>query len=295
MNHAGWCIVAVMAMGVAGTARGEFWGAQADSSLGDIRASGGQSNFTFDSDGGQGDTSASVMIDDAVTTDSTGQGPWDRGDTSGLVVINPATGNPAVHKNEAYLTGNTANVFNFGSFPNGATDFSGTFSSELFEYTGDSPTTLSITFLLEGVVDDPVSGTTSDNTLTGLFAQVAVFTPDNYDFFSDLGTLIGEFGAVLESSGGDDAVDNSTLTIDDDTGGLVEQRMVTLDFDVEPGDEFYVWQTMVARAQRGSRSADGFSSLTSSFGPSSEVENLSPEPASLALLGLGAVALIRRR
>ncbi len=217
-----------------------------------------------------------------------------RGSARSDVQINPSTGNPAVHRNEAILTGATTNT------SVDATSIAETFSSELFKYTGTTSTTLQIKFTLTGKLNDPITGssaTDGTNQQTGIGADVGVFTPENFEYFDDFGTLLFEFPTVLESSDGTDAVDTSTLLIDDDTAGQTEMRMVTLSFDVDPGDEFYVVQQMFASAWRGGRDAESFNSLTSEFiSGGTDVVNLSvPEPATAALLALGSLLGLRRR
>ena len=268
------------------------WGANTlDIGIGDNNnGSAARFNTTFVGYGfGPGFLVASDEVDDSTTLDTNSLGPWDRGLARSYVEIDPSTGNPAVHKNEAILTGNSSNI------ANQAAGYAETFSSELFQYTGATPTTLSLTFVLEGILKDPVTGDSSyENSNTQIGADVAVFVPDGFEYFEDLGTLIFEFGATLESSGGNDAVDSSTLLIDDDTNGLLEQRQTTLLFDVNPGDAFYVVQTMYVEAVGDDRVADGYNSLTSFFN-NPNVVNVSPEPASLMLLGVGGLIIARRR
>ncbi len=272
-----------------------FWGVQGDSSIGDIRSGGGQSNFTFDSAGGPGIPVAEVMIDDSVTPDFFGNGPWNRGSTHGFAGLNFAANTPPALKAEVILTGNRSSDFRFGSLPAGAVAFAGMFASDIFQYTGPAATTLSITYALEGVVSDP-AGHVVANPLTFVAANVAVFadTP-NYRFVEDVGTLVSELGATLKQHNGVDAVDLATLTIDNDTGGAVATVQTTLMFDVAPGETFYVWQTLGASAAFDTRLADAFSTLTSAFSQPQFVRSLSvPEPTGVLLLGLAAAGLRRR-
>jgi hypothetical protein len=272
-----------------------FWGVRGDSSVGDIRSGGGQSNFTFNSAGGAGIPVAEVMIDDSVTPDSFGNGPWNRGTTHGFAGLNFAANTPPSLKAEAILTGNRSSDFRFGSLPAGAVAFAGMFASDIFQYTGPAPTTLSIAYTLEGVVSDP-AGDAVANPLTSVAANVAVFadTP-NYRFVADVGTLVAELGATLKQHNGVDAVDLATLTIDNDTGGAVATVQTTLMFDVVPGETFYVWQTLGANAAFGTRLVDAFSTLNSEFNQPQFVRSLSvPEPAGVVLLGLAAACMLRR-
>jgi len=270
-----YVVVVLVVAGIVTPAHAQKWGTEGNASLGDIRSSGGQSNFTFDSDGGAGVSISGVLIDDALTLDGKGTGPWNRGETHAFTEVINGSNQPGVMRAEAFLTGNLSPHFEFGSFPAGAVASSGVFSSELFEYTGANPTTLSLTYTLDGLVDDP-TGNSIANSLTGIFAEVAVFadTP-NYDFFSDVGTLVFEVGATLKQAGGVDAHDNTSLRIDNDTGGLTEFRNATLMFDVVPGETFYVWQTLNAQAAFGTRAAEAFTSLTGTFDQPQFVTSLS--------------------
>lgn len=293
-----WAAVAAAAVPlVSGTAAAQTpnWGAQAISTIGDIRVGGGQSNFTFDAAGGAGIPVADTEIDDAVTLDASGNGPWDRGDTRGFTGLTFAGNQVNPMRAEANLSGNRSNEFRFGSFPAGAIADSGVFVSDLFQYTGPSATTLALTYTLDGVLADPPTDLTA-NALTVIAADVAVFadTPD-YDFVGDIGTLVFELGATLKGSGGVEAVDQSTLVIDDDTAGQSVQRTTTLRFDVVPGETFYVWQTLTAQAAFGTRSADAFSTLRGTFDQPEHVRSLVPEPGSWLLLAAGAALTLRCR
>lgn len=297
MNRKGCCVAVALAMaGIVSTAQAQKWGTEGSSSLGDIRTTGGQSNFIFDFDGGVGVPISEVLIDDSITLDSKGTGPWDRGETHAFTGLTFAGNQPNPMKAEAILTGNKSPHFEFGSFPAGATALAGVFASDLFRYTGANPTTLTLSYSLHGVVSDP-TGNSIANSLTGIFAQVAVFadTP-NYDFVSHVPTLVFELGATLKQHSGNDAFDSTSLIINNDTNGLSEIRNATLMFDVVPGETFYVWQTLNAQAAFGTRSADAFSTLTGAFDQPQFVTSLSiPEPASLALLVLGSLVMLRHR
>jgi len=304
-----WMYAALIAAAmITSPAFAQLWGVQGNSSIGDIRSGGGQTNFTFDAAGGPGIPIAEVMIDDAVTLDAFGNGPWDRGTTEGFAGLAFAANRPPALKAEAILTGNRSQDFRFGSFPAGAVATTGMFASDLFQYTGPTPTTLSLTYTLEGIVSDPGSSPTNPSiadSLTSLHSNVAVFadTP-NYGFVQDIGTLVFELGATLKQTGGVDAEDRFTLDIDNDTGGLVESRQTTLSCDVVPGETWYVHQTLTASAAFGTRLADAFSTLTAEFDQPQFVRSLSniPEPSSLLLLvfaatifATGCVSNSRRR
>jgi len=286
---------AIVAMFSSPTAA-QHWGVRGSTSIGDIRTGGGQSNFTFDSAGGPAIPFAEVMVDDSVTPDFFGNGPWNRGTSHGVARLQFAANMPPSLKAEAILTGNRSSDFRFGSLPAGAVAFAGVFASDIFQYTGPAATALSIAYTLEGVVSDP-AGDAVANPLTFVAASVAVFadTP-NYQFVEDVGTLVSELGATLKQHNGVDAVDLATLTIENDTGGGAAMVQTALMFDVAPGETFYVWQRMAASAAFGTRLADSFSTLTSEFNQPQFVRSLSvPEPTGVLLLILGAASVRLRR
>ena len=145
-----------------------------------------------------------------------------------------------------------------------------------------------INFTLEG----QVSSTPADSTgRTGIYATVAVLadTP-NYGFNPFLSTLVFEEGATL--------LDMDDMDIIGDTAGALAMRTASLSLAVNPGDTFYVWQKLNISAVRGTRFADAFNTLTSSFSQPENVQSLSiPEPATLgvAMAAVAAVAVSTRR
>lgn len=280
-------------------AAAQDWGVQANSGIGDIAPGGGQNNFTFDFAGGAGVPIAETSIDDSGTPDAFGNGPHDRGTTRGFAGLTFAGNRPNPMKAEAILTGNRSGRLDFDGRAVEAIANSSVFVSDRFQYTGSSATVLSVTYTLEGEVRDP-AGDNVANPLTGIWAEVAVFadTPD-YVFFDAVGTLRFEFGAQLKGTGGNPAWDPASLVIDEDTGGAVATRNATLEFDVTPGETFWVWQTLTARAAFDTRLADAFSTLTGEFSEPGNVVSVSaiPLPASwmLALPALALAAGLRRR
>ncbi len=288
--------MAVVVVALAGGgARAQQWGARSTSTISDIHAGGGQTNPTFDIVGGAGIPAASSSIDDAVTLDSKNTGPWGRGTTEGATALTFGGNQPNPMAAGAFLTGNRSPHERLGVPPAGAVASTSVFVSDLFQYTGTTPTTLTLTYQMEGMLDDP-AGDTVANGLTRIYAEVAVFadTPD-YVFFPDTATLLLELMASLKQSGGVDAIDRTALLIEDDTGGATAVRQTTLAFDVTPGETFYVWQAMLARAALGTRSADALSTLTASFSEPDLVTSLSlPEPGTLTMLLAGGWVLLRR-
>lgn len=272
------------------------WGTQAFGSVGDIRSGGGQNNHTNSVDGGAGVWISEVIIDDSVTPDFEGTGPWDRGNTHAFTGLAFGANTPPALKSEAILTGNRSPHFRFGELPAGAVAWAGAFASDLFQYTGSAPATLSWTVQLEGVLNDPPGGNANADPLTYIAGQVAVFadTP-NYTFLDDIATLTLELGATLEEHNGSGAFDTQSLFIDADTGGQIATRQTTLMFDVNPGDTFYIWQTLRTSAAYGTRSADAFSTMSGSFDRPDLVTSLStPEPSAALLVLCGLTTALSR-
>ena len=171
----------------------------------------------------------------------------------------------------------------------GAHAFTGAFASDIFQYTGTTADpAFGLSFSLDGLVSD-----LPGNFETYIVAQVAVFNLANYQFSSDFGTLVSEFGAVPK------AYDLTTLQILDDTGGAMASRTVTLSFSVTPGEIFYVWERLDTSALRDTRYADAFNTMTSAFEHPELVVavNNVPEPGSLVLVlcGFAPFALSRAR
>ena len=165
----------------------------------------------------------------------------------------------------------------------GAHAFTESFASDLFQYTGATAGTLQLTFSLEGLVSDLPA-----DSQTFIKSRVAVFNIPNYEFTSSFDTLAFELGAVPK------AYDLTTLQILNDTGGTLASRTTTLSFNVNPGEIFYVWETLDTSARRDTRSADAFNTLTSEFDHPELVVSASnvPEPGSLMLLVCGFAALM---
>lgn len=270
---------------------GVGWGTQTSGSIADIRPSGGQSNATVDFYGDAGVPLSAVDIDDAVLPDFFGDGPWNRGRSRASATLNVVPNTPPQLRAESRLTGNISSQFQFGSFPNGATSFAQAFASDIFQYVGSAPTTLGLTYTLDvNLSNDPPDASFQ----TYAFAQLAVFDIVNYAFFPSLSTLIHEFGAVLLQSGGVDAQDELYSTTD--TGGTAASYTLTVNFDVVPGQAFYVFAKMGTGAARGARFADAYHTFSGEFSSPGDVISLSvPSPGAAAVAIAAWAAGVRRR
>ena len=270
-----------------------LWGTQTIASINDLRASGGQSNSTVDYHGGSGRFVSAVDINDTVRPDAFGDGPWNRGRSRAFAGLNFTPNAPPVLSAEARLTGNHSDRFEFGSLPIGATGSAQAFASDIFQYTGTQPATLGLTYNL----DAEIRNSPTDNTgQTYAYAQIAVFSPTNYVFLPSLDTLIFELGAQPLQHNGINAVDTSML-LTSDTGGTTATRTVTVQFDVIPGQIFYVFAKMGASAAGGNRYADAYNTLSGAFSDPASVVSLSvPAPAGgLIVCGVVFAATHRRR
>ena len=255
-----------------------LWGTETSVRVADVHTGSGQDNQTFASGGGPGIWGNQSLIDDAVSLDSFGNGPHDRGITQAYSSLRFNNGQVPALRARSILTGNTSGRAGV----NGAVVGASAFASELFQYVGVSPATLTLTFTLEGEVFDPVPEPLFDGT--DIHAPVAVFETTNYDFIDDLSTLIFEQGAIPK------ALDDTTLVIEDDTNGAAIVLTTELAFDVEPDEQFYVWAELQTGAFRGTRFADAFGTLTAEFDQPDLVVPLSvPEPSTCALLLLAAI------
>lgn len=281
---------------VANASAAPFWGTHTNVSVADMFGNFGQNNVTIDDDGPRdpitnapegGAFTSHSLIDDSTTIDSRGTGPWDRALAEASATINggpvPA---PATLRARAILTGNVSDQAGVTD----ATAFSTAFASDLFQYTGNVPTNLSITFRMTGsLANNP--GDPSGQTL--IAAAVAVFADTNYRFETSLDTLRFEGSPPAVAK----AFDQSTLLRTIHTSGNTITLQRTLSFAVVPGEQFYVWQRLSAWAAGDARAADAYSTLTASFSQPDLVQNLAviPEPSTALMLGLGLALIARRR
>lgn len=282
------------ALATTGAEAAPFWGTYTDVSLTDVRSNGGQNNGSFDRDGvfdpisdlpDGGAALSHSLVDDAVSLDSRGTGPWNRGVAEASAELQlGGLAAPATLRARSVLTGNTSNQAGVVD----AAAFSTAVASDLFQYVGAVPTSLSITFTLTGRISNLPADPSGQTVLA---SQVAIFSDANYRFATSLDTLRFEGPPFATAK----AFDDSTLFRTADSGANPFSIQRTLIFAVQPGEQFYVWQRLAAWAAGDTRSADAYSTLQATFGDPSLVQNLAvvPEPSVALLLGLG-LAIVSR-
>ena len=268
-----------------------FFGANSSTSLVDIYPNGGQTNGVFEFDGGEGllGSFADVLPGDL---DASGFGPFNRGTTFANALINPFGNNlavPPLLRAEARLSGNTGNLPFAGELPVGAVGVAQSGALDVFQYIGAVPTTLTLTYTLEAVV----SGGSFLGSPTFAVARAAVLNDQVSFFDTSIDTLAYESGATLLSHGGVNADGTAVLY---DTGGSLVQQTITLPFDVQPGQIFYVVVKMGALASGGTNFTDASNTVIGSFDHPELIASLSlPTPGATALVGLAGLVAVRRR
>jgi hypothetical protein len=241
------------------------WGAEATTSVADCPNF--CTNFNFGPhDGGQGNASDSSSV-----SEFRGSADAEASLTGGLSVpVLRAKGN--------------ANPSLKGAFGSA-------FGSQGYTYNGPS-TTLTLDATLTASLVDP--GSTSFGRVS---ATVVVFEVSNYEFFSDLGTLISEAGATpiqqIDDLG--DALMEFDLF---ETGSIDETQSVS--FEATDGDQFYIWALLDANAVSSSTEgiADAFNTLGMTFEDPTGLTHASvtiPEPTTLTLTALTLLGLNYRR
>lgn len=234
---------------------------------------------TSDFNGGEGFSDSAVSLTHLLGTASAASTP-----SAGPVVA------PAALKAKVILSGDHDLFGPFGSIQ-GGTGSAQAFSSERFRYIGTTPATLSLTvdFTFSTEFESPGF---SDFVI----AQVAVFSVIDYGFSPSIDTIVFEFGGSLltSESGANEAV--GEVFVSSSSGGPASEPFSVF-FDVEPGQEFYVFQRLLVSAELGMDFADASNTLTSQFSDPDSIVRSSviPEPASLLLLGGGLFALATRR
>jgi hypothetical protein len=209
--------------------------------------------------GGQGSTSGSSSINDS------------RGNAASLSQLDPSAGlSVPLLKAEAFSAGGQG----------GAQAF--VYAAEGYTYTGAVAKEFVIDIMLTATVLEP--GVDSDALVR---AQVYVFEADTFEFFSDLGTLLFEVGAVPKASFESRIADPETNA----------SRAGQLVFTLDPGEQVYLWANLLADAKRSGAVADAFSTLTNTFQDAGGLTAASvvPEPSTASLLALGLVGLAAKR
>jgi hypothetical protein len=213
------------------------------------------------SGGGENQTTASSSISNV------------RGQAQAFAALDPSAGlSLPVLKAEAYSS-------NTGT----GSAFATAFAVEGYTYLGGGSGDFTLDITLTGSVSDPTPADL-DTTLT---ATVYVFAEDPFEFISDIGTLIFEYGAV--------ALDSTVLSISgNETNGL---RTGAVSFSLAPGESVYLFTRLSADAERELSFADAFSTLTVDFQDPTGLSAAStvPEPTTLLLTGAGLFALAARR
>lgn len=223
-------------------------------------------DLNSDHDGGQGFTASESSISD------------DRGEAQ----ANSTLGLAPVLKAKAYHTDDGLN---------GARGTA--WAIEGYTYTGSSTQNLSLAVDLTGSIYNPL-----DNK-TWLLAAVYVCNAANFVYCTDLGKLFLEYEATLINGKFGEAGAsglylgfNETVTNGSDSGNI--------DFDVDPGQQFYVWAYLHAQAEYDQSLADAYSTLTLEFDTTTNLtaQSTVPIPGAVWLLGsglLGLVAVRRKR
>jgi hypothetical protein len=241
------------------------WGTQTVVSITDVGSGGGESNPSTDLKGGAGAFLAGSSANDL------------RGTGDAAATLQAVQNKVPILRSRSVLSGGVSGAPGV----TGARVTAGAFASEMFRYNGSVPTTLSLTFTLEGTVSDLPA-----DSLTRITSEVAIFNAANYAFSSSFDTLVFEMGATTK------AFDRTTLRILDDTGGSLATRTTVLTFQVIPGEIFYLWETMETSARRDMRSSDAFNTMIAEFDrPELVTPGSVPEPGVLAYL-LAASCLI---
>lgn len=252
-------------------------GSDADAGLFSVYFNGGISGpGTSDFAGGEGFTDPSASV-----THQLGEAAAESIRSVGPIIT------PAALKAKVVLSGDHDPSGPFGSIQ-GGTGSATAFTSERFKYIGSSPTTLSVQFTISHTSQFAPLHTFFDYVL----AQAAVFSTTDYGYSSSIDTIIFEFGGTLLTSALGDA--QHDYFSEEGTGESISD-LFTVQFDVDPGQEFYLFQKLSVSAHLESDFADAFSTMTGQFNDPSVVERAVPEPASMLLGVCGAWCLARRR
>jgi hypothetical protein len=157
------------------------------------------------------------------------------------------------------------------------------FGVQGFTYGGATSTTITLDLNLHGSITDNLIGYTG-NTLT---AKVAVLLGSSLNWYADFGTLVYEVAGETTQQAGVETLGLSTPGIDQSTSSFIN-------FNINPGDDFYVVAQMAANGQNGI--ADAWNTLTLSFDDDTGLTATSvstvPIPSAVWLFGSGLLGLI---
>ena len=228
---------------------------------------GSNSNPVYDYDGGQGYVSAASSISDY------------RGHTASSAILRFNGGLTPRLSSDAFVT---ADDRLWGA--------SGTvWAIEQYTYTGTAPTDLTLNVHISGsLFVNPAEYSTSYGTVTSgtrIEADVYIFNQNNFGYYHDIGTLIGEAGATSKGS--------VSFWYDED-GDYDDNGQIV--FSVNPGETFYLWSMLETPAQWVGSFADAGSTMTMSFVDGSNLQTGTvPIPGSLFLFVPGLVCLMAFR
>ncbi len=261
-----------------------FFGSQTSTSTGDIYPGGGIRNGAFDFHGGEGILASNVYVDDSVTLDADGSGPWNRGVGAAAALLSTSAAPPTCGSG-ASLTGNFSTIDFGGRLPIGASIFAASAALAPFQYIGVEPTNLTLRYAFTANVHINPQDT---HLYTRAYGQVSVWDDGVGTYSTD--------SEVLQMSGGNlvNPGASKSITINEETSGP-KTRYVSISFDVNPGDIFYVLARTGATSMYGDSFADGMNTFEGEFDQSHLVRSLVPSPANLSVGGLAVLAAARRR
>ena len=128
-----------------------------------------------------------------------------------------------------------------------------------YTYTGTEPTTIDLFVDLHGVIS-------GEGQVTG---RVAVIKGDDIPWTGDMPTLVYELVPY------EDVLAYDSIFVTENSG---ENNSMTISFDLEAGDKFFVRADLLTRGRRGG-SADAFNTFTMEFDDASQlIASSNPDP-----------------
>jgi hypothetical protein len=159
------------------------------------------------------------------------------------------------------------------------------FAMEGYTYTGSVARTFVVDVDVEGTV---VASDTYPGAECFVAGRISVWHDEDFHYTHNDGDLA--FDPITYEFAQAMAAANLRL----DAGETIDAQQLV--FEVQPGESFYVWTKLEARAKHANAAADAWGTMTLSFDDTSQLTYASiPEPATLALLATGAAWLLRRR